>query len=321
VGDEKDFAVGTESALRSSSKKESVDLSELNEYVNKVRKEVEISAKTGNAKNLEALINEPLFTNIFTDKRNFFQKIKDCAFLYINTLKNTKQLIKFRKYQVIESQIKYLSSKNKEVADYQKSYISIKNDASKKLVDLSYFHKATPIIGYDSNGIQSLENEVLRFPEKHLSNERSLIDLYFAGDVLAVEKSFPKRKFFISIRNYFKLARSFRVSKRNYFKPVRFVRVSRRNYSNFARFVHVSRRNYSNLVRSFRFSRRDYPKLKSAFVLLYGGLFGFTMCLYCAASLEKNKLDEIIKQKTELYYSNLEKTVNQYFKPISKDEN
>ena len=160
---------------QSNSKKKNYDSSRMNDFANKFRQEAKNAARTGNTEGLEDLLNEPSFSKEFSDKRNFFVKIKDTTKSYLAVLKRTEYLVKSGKYQAIESQIKDLSSKNDLITKYKSNRESAKSGIICKLDD--YSSKISNFLVE----ITQKESELLDLKKTFTDDAVELLKKYFSG--------------------------------------------------------------------------------------------------------------------------------------------
>lgn len=182
--DTNDFNVGDEFKKQSdsssnyrSSKKRNIDASKMNDFSKEARKRAQEAIKTGNTRGLENLVEDASSDNLFSDKRNNLQKIKDTILFYVNSIQKKEYLIKSGQYQAIEEQIKDLSSKNTQVEKYR----SMNNSAKSDLIVL---------VGDYARDVRLMVNDISADQESlnHLKSiftvdAIDLIDGYFSGDV------------------------------------------------------------------------------------------------------------------------------------------
>lgn len=182
---EKDFDISGEDKYlsdnsnqeRFSSKKKDFDFSRINEFANNHLKEFRNAVRTGNTKSLEALVNVPLFSKEFSDKRNFFVKIKDTTKSYLANLKNAEYLVKSGKYQAIESEIKNLSSKNDLITKYRSDHESAKAVMIRKLDDYSLeISKLLDVV-------TQKESELLNLKQIFTDDAVELLNNYSSGEI------------------------------------------------------------------------------------------------------------------------------------------
>jgi len=174
---EKEYSLNSSNQEQSSSTKKNFDSSKLNGFANKFRQKAKNAVRTGNTKDLEDLLDDSLFYKAFSDKRNFFVKIKDASLSYLANLKNAEYLVKSGKYQAIESQIKDLYSNNNLINKYKSNQESAKSDMIRILDDYDFD------ISKQLDVIAKKESELINLKQTFTDDAVELFEKYFSGEI------------------------------------------------------------------------------------------------------------------------------------------